>query len=166
MEKLAPPLKANPIHTDSWKKAVWLILPILALGSLLLAYKISLTQQTITKQTPVELLSTQTLEERDGLKVYLIGVTAAGGLVDFRVMITDAEKARLLLQDKANFPVLKIGDSGTILQVSADSQAQELNLESGGIIQLMYPNVNNIVKPGTPITVVFGNTYLEPIPAK
>jgi hypothetical protein len=30
----------------------------------------------------------------------------------------------------------------------------------------LYPNARNAVKPGTPVTIRFGNLNLEPIPAK
>lgn len=45
-------------------------------------------------------------ESRYGIQITQIGLTAAGGLVDFRFKVLDAAKARQLLGDPANAPVL------------------------------------------------------------
>ncbi len=49
-------------------------------------------------------ISQGTLEEKYGLRVNLIAVTAAGGFVDVRLKIVDGEKLKLLLADKNKFP--------------------------------------------------------------
>lgn len=110
-------------------------------------------------------LSADTLAEKYGLRVNLVAVTAAGGFVDLRLKIIDAEKAALLLQDKANFPVLYVADSNTTLQLAPDAQS-EIELKDDGNLYVMFPNSRNAVKPGTAVTVKFGNLNLEPISAK
>jgi hypothetical protein len=60
----------------------------------------------------LELITQQQLEERHGLKITLIAVTAAGGIVDFRYQVTDTTKVGLFLLNPDNSPVLMAMDSG------------------------------------------------------
>jgi hypothetical protein len=117
--------------------------------------------------TANQTISAQTLADEYGLKVNLVAVTAAGGLVDLRMQILDAEKARLLFQDTGDIPALQVeGYKGT-LTAPGESGNQLLNtLEDGNNIFLMFPNVGHAVRPGTPVTIVFGDVALEPIAAQ
>jgi hypothetical protein len=112
------------------------------------------------------LLSQSALEEQYGLRVNLIGVTAAGGMVDLRMKIVDGEKAKSLLQDKANFPVLYISKGHMTLNAPEDAKSQEIKFENDGNLFLLYPNTGNAVRRGARVIVVFGNTALEAIEAK
>jgi len=112
------------------------------------------------------LISQSTLEEQYGLRVSLIAVTAAGGLVDLRLKILDAEKARHLLRGSTDFPALVVDGIAAVLTASGDSQAQDLKLEDGGNVFVLFPNTQNAVKAGTPVGIVFGRIWLEPIMAK
>jgi hypothetical protein len=111
-------------------------------------------------------LSPSALEEQYGLRVSLIGMTAAGGMVDLRLKIVDGEKARALLQAKDNFPSLQLVKSGRTLSPSEDSKSQVIKFENGLSLFLMYPNAGNAVKSGATVTVRFGDIALEPIEVK
>ena len=107
------------------------------------------------------------LADQYGIRVNLIAVTAAGGLVDFRLKILDAEKARLLLQESSDVPALLVANGEAVLTAPEDSTGQLLNsLVDDGNIFLMYPNVGSAIKPGMPVTVQFGEIRLEPIQAQ
>lgn len=108
-------------------------------------------------------ISQQELEEKYGLRVMLMAVTGAGGFVDFRLKVLDTEKAGQLLNDPAKMPVLYIQESGWILKQPADEQTTVPKLEQDGLLLGLFPNSLNAVKPGTPITVIFGDLALEPI---
>ena len=110
-------------------------------------------------------LSQQALEEKYGLGVNLIAVTAAGGIVDLRLRIVDAEKAKALLNDQANFPTLRAGND-VVLQASQDIASQPIKFENGGNIFVLYPNVQNAVKSGDPVTILLGGIQVEAIQAK
>lgn len=117
--------------------------------------------------SPQSALSQSALEAQYGVRVNLLAVTAAGGLVDLRLKIVDAEKARLLLQESSDIPALLVGEDGAVLTAPEDSTGQLLNnLEDDGNIFLLYPNVGNVLKPGMSVTVQFGERYLEPIIAQ
>ena len=115
---------------------------------------------------PKTTISQSELADTYGLRVNLIAVTAAGGMVDVRFKMLDGAKARLLLQDKKNFPALYIASAAVTLNASPDAQAGEIKFEDGGNLFLMIPNSGGAVKPGTPVSVLFGDTILEPIEAK
>ncbi len=113
---------------------------------------------------PLPTLSQQALEQRYGLRVNLVAVTAAGGMVDLRLKFVDAQKVRLLLEDKANFPVLRV--DGRTLHPSAEDLARKLLFEDGADLFLLYPNAGGAVKPGMQVTLMFGGLILEPIEAR
>jgi hypothetical protein len=114
----------------------------------------------------VTVISQSNLEEKYGLHVNLVAVTAAGGMVDLRLKIINGEKAKSLLQDKKNFPALLVSNGNTQLNASEDTKSQSINFYDGGDLFLMFSNAGNAVKPGTPVTLLFGNTALDPINAR
>ncbi|MBP6469328.1 MAG: hypothetical protein KBE23_03625 [Chloroflexi bacterium] len=112
-------------------------------------------------------ISAQTLADEFGVRVNLIAVTAAGGLVDFRLKILDAEKAKLLFQDSGDAPRLLIGDGAAVLTAPEDSTSQLLGtLEDDGNVFLTFPNVGSVTKPGMSAIVEFGEIRLEPVTIK
>jgi hypothetical protein len=112
-----------------------------------------------------DLVSASELEEQYGLRVRLIGVTAGGGMIDFRLKILEPEKARQFLQNPANLPISMVTESGTKV-LAADSMEDDIKWEEGGVLFIMLPNSGGAIEPGTPVSVEFGNVQLEPVPAQ
>lgn len=110
-------------------------------------------------------LSQSALEETYGLQINLIAATAAGGFVDVRMRIMDGEKARRLLGDSKNFPAL-VTENGLRLNAPADARSQKIRFEDNSSLFVMYPNSGGAIRPGTPVTMLFGGTALEPIHAQ
>jgi len=146
----------------------------LALGSLLLGFLVVIgflvsrtVQQSWAASSGGDVITAQTLADEYGVRVNLIAVTAAGGLVDFRLKILDAEKAKLLFQDSGDAPRLLIGDGPTVLTAPEDSTSQLLGtLEDNGNVFLTFPNVGSVTQPGMSAIVEFGEIRLEPITIK
>ena len=111
-------------------------------------------------------VSQSELEEKYGIRVNLVAVTAIGGLVDVRLKFTNGAKAASLLQDPANFPVLKVSGTDVTLNMPEDNRPPEISFEDDGNLFLMYPNAGNAVKPGTEINIIFGDLQVEAIQAK
>ena len=88
----------------------------------------------------------------------LIAVTAAGGYVDFRFRVVDADKAAQLLQAE-NQPVLVAEDSGLTLKLSALPDQETLVLDR--VYFFLYPNAQNAIESGSLVTVVMGDLRLE-----
>ena len=123
------------------------------------------SQKGVVPTTQVETISFNMLEERYGLRVRLIGVTAAGGMIDFRLKIMDTEKAKQILTHPEKIPSLIIPESGVTLTAPANP-VQDLVLVDGGIYFILFGNKGGIVRPGTPVIVSFGEFQLEPLPAQ
>jgi hypothetical protein len=118
---------------------------------------------SLPKSTTV--ISQTALEQEYGLRVSLIGVTAAGGMVDVRLTIVDGEKAKSLLGDPKNYPSLFV-DERYFLHTSDDVTKQTIRYENGSRLFVLFPNSRGVVKPGTAVSLVFGNTAVEPIPSE
>ena len=136
---------------------------LLAVG--FLAYRAWSGRQESSAQPSTDFLSASELEARHGLAVRLIGVTAAGGMIDFRLKILDADKARRFLEDPAHLPRLVVAKSGEALMVS-EGLDEDVEFEDGGILFNFFPNDGGVVESGTPVIVEFGSIRLEPIEAQ
>ena len=112
------------------------------------------------------ILSTQDLEAEYGMRVSLVAVTAAGGLVDVRIKLVDPEKARILLEKPENFPTLWIDEAKVTLKVPKETSDQDIQYDPNATMFLLFANAGNAVKPGTPVAIVFGDVQLEPINAQ
>lgn len=125
----------------------------------------SLAQGPSEPQNAIEPLSADELESDFGLQVSLIGVTAGGGMIDFRLEVLDAEKAKKLLWDPARKPTLIAVKSG----IELTNPSMEENgpaLADGDIIFALFPNSGSAIRPGDELRVAFGTLHLEPMPAQ
>ena len=113
---------------------------------------------------PERIISAQTLEEEYGVRMMLVAVTAAGGLVDVRYRIIDPDKAVGLMEDGAIMPMVYVEENDVMLMPDSHMRTQKL------IADRMYfeliPNTQNAIQRGTTVTVAFGDLALEPIVAK
>ena len=82
--------------------------------------------------------------------------------MDLRLSILDGGKAKALLADQTNFPALLVG-SGVVLRASQDLASQPINFDTDSHIFVLYPNSQSVVKPGDPVTIVFGDLQVEAI---
>jgi hypothetical protein len=105
------------------------------------------------------------LEERYGIRITLIGVTAAGGMVDFRFRVLDANKAIALTKDHTLMPVLNVQNTDTRLAMPGGGM-HSMTLQDGKVYYILFGNPKGEVKPGTPISVAFGDMQLEAIQAQ
>lgn len=110
-------------------------------------------------------ISQNMLADKYGLKVSLIAVSAAGGKIDFRLRMLDAQKARLLLQDAQNFPVL-VAANGKILSLDADSKPDSIDFIQNRNLLYLYANSSGVITPGAPVIIRFGNIELDPVVSK
>jgi hypothetical protein len=137
-----------------------IIVLFVALASVFVYY---LSTQNAAASRPETLITQAALEKQYGLRVNLVAVTAAGGMVDLRLKLLDGDKARTLLQEKNNFPILHLDQGNITLNPSEDAKSRDITFEDNGNLFLLYPNAGNAVKPGSSITVRFGDIALEPI---
>jgi len=103
------------------------------------------------------------LQEKYGLHVSLVAVTAGGGMVDVRLKFLEGAKARNLLQNAASFPTVWVPGKDVTLQMSEADRPQKIKFDDNGNLFLLYPNAGSAVKSGDMVTLVFGDVQLEPI---
>ncbi len=105
------------------------------------------------------------IEERWGIRITQIGVIADGGLLDFRFIVVDPDKALAMLDDPKNLPALIAEDSHAVV-TSAALMAHKNALNAGRTYFLLYRNTGGAIKRGTSVSVVIGDLRLEHIVAK
>jgi len=150
--------------TSSGKPVIIVVLFVIMVVLVRYGYNTFKAVQAASNQTGSTTVTTSELEEKYGLRIQLLAVTAAGGLVDLRLQIVDAEKAKVFLSDHTNIPVLRV--QGIVLQTSENAAVQDIQFEDGKSIFIMYPNAGNVLKSGDPVNIVFGNVQLETIQSK
>lgn len=100
------------------------------------------------------------LAARQGVDVNLVAVTAAGGLVELRVQVTDPDKADVALRDPSQRPVIISEKTGETLVMSSPPHHRD-ELELGGQYYFLLANAHNAVHKGALVTLVLGDSRLE-----
>jgi hypothetical protein len=113
----------------------------------------------------VRTLSPASFEQRHGIRLVRVAVTAAGGMVDLRLVVTDQDKARALLADPAHGPRL-VADGGRRILSAPHRLAHGLSVRQGAGSFLLYPNVAGAVRPGSRLLVAFGDVRVGPLVAR
>ena len=101
------------------------------------------------------------LEVRYGIQIAQLGLTASGGLVDVRFKVLDAAKARSLLTNPANAPMLMAGDKPPLMP--PHHALRGAKFVQGQVFYILYPNLRGAVQPGAEVTVAMGEARLGPV---
>jgi uncharacterized protein YjeT (DUF2065 family) len=104
-------------------------------------------------------------EEKYGVRITMLAVTADGGMVDFRYVILDPDKARTFAIDANTTPILYPQTGKTILSETAPMPHKEFQ-RAGVTNFLLYHNTYGSIKPRTYVTVVLGSIKLERVPVR
>lgn len=142
-----------------------MVVIVISLLAITFGYNVFRAHQSGYLPEGTTVISQATLEQKYGLRVNLVAVTAAGGLVDVRFRIIDGDKAKALLGDPKNFPTLMAG-SGVILRASQEFAKQEIKFDKDSNLFIIFSNPQSLVRPGTSVSILFGNTAIEPIPSR
>jgi hypothetical protein len=105
-------------------------------------------------------VSGQEMAARHGIDVTLIAVTAAGGLVELRLQVTDPDKADAILYDESVRPVIVSEDTGATLVMSTPPHHHG-ELQLGGSYFFLLANAHNAIAVGSDVTLVVGDSRLE-----
>jgi hypothetical protein len=100
------------------------------------------------------------VEDRYGVQVTLVALTAANGLIDCRFRITDLAKAAFLL-NADTMPLLIVEKSNTVIQIHEPIDQPALIQDR--VYSVIYPNVQNALEPGDQVSLVIGDLRLEHI---
>jgi len=112
-----------------------------------------------------EMPHSEAIEQRWGVRVTQIGVSADGGLLDFRYLVLNSEKALSMLENVQNQPQLISEASGDVL--TARIQMTKLHdLRVGETYFVLFYNAQGQVKPGTQVSVKIGDLQLDHVVVK
>ena len=112
------------------------------------------------------LVTADGLAARYGIKVSMIAVVAAGGLIEFRYQVVDPDKADPLRHDVGLLPAMVVEDSGVTLALSSTPGHHSSETTLGGTYFILFPNARNAIRRGSLVTVVIGEVRLEHIVAQ
>lgn len=110
------------------------------------------------------LVTAEGMAARYGIDVNLIGVTAAGGLIEFRYQVVDPDKADQMMQDATLLPIVVVEDTGATMVIPRPHHAVDPQL--GATYFFLFANAHNAIHAGSRLTLVMGDTRLEHIEAR
>ncbi len=113
------------------------------------------------KHTISKTVSKAVLEKDYGIRLTLVAVTAAGGIVDLRFKVLDLNKAKTLLSDEHSMPMVMIGDNNEMLRGPAMMHGH--NYKNGGAYFFHFANGGGVVKRGTYVRPMIGTVQIEPV---
>ncbi|MEW6585203.1 MAG: hypothetical protein AB1442_06280 [Nitrospirota bacterium] len=106
----------------------------------------------------------QKIEEKWGIQIKSVRLSAAGYMVDFRYHVTDSDKASAILRRQQKAALID-QDSGTELGVPrtrlGPMRQTAVKPAADRDYFIFFGNKNGVVKPGDKVTVVIGDFKLE-----
>jgi len=115
------------------------------------------TNPALAHSSPV---TPEELEATYGVRIDVIGLLAAGGLVELRFQVTDKDKAAALFGGGDGAPQLAVESTTKVLR-SASGMAHKLTLLDGASYFLLYGNPGNIVHAGMQVAFVLNKVRLD-----
>ncbi len=119
---------------------------------------------TSKKQVAEGVVNTESIEERWGIQIAGIRLTAAGFMLDFRYRVIDPEKAAPLFNRKTK-PYLIHQASGAEFAVPNPPKTGPLRTsnppQEERVYWMFFGNPGRYVKPGDKVTVVIGGFKAE-----
>ncbi|MCJ7711328.1 MAG: hypothetical protein MUQ32_10940 [Chloroflexi bacterium] len=139
------------------------ILPVAVAAGL--TFKAIPSDDRAANAAAARVVSAADMESEYGVRVNLVAVTAAGGLVDVRFTVVDKDKAEHIFHDAASMPDLLVEASGAVLS-APKPMAHKLVLLDGATYFILFPNSGGVIQAGTGVSVVVDGIRLEPIAAQ
>jgi hypothetical protein len=127
-------------------------------------------QTSVSAQAAAQILqsgqipSSPEIEAEWGIRPVMVALTAANGMIDFRFQILDVDKATNMHAKLESLPYFITADGKKI--ALSELMGHHPNFEVGRTYYILYPNLQNTIKPNTLVTVVIGNLKLENVPVR
>jgi hypothetical protein len=149
----------NTTHTLSRKTLVLLVTVGLVAAGAFVAWRMVNPSQAATMTSAEQVTA---IEDKYGVRITLVALTADQGLVDLRYLITDPDKASDMMASYSTLPVIIAEDSGAVINLTRSGQHQH-RLRIGQMFYTLYYNSKGALKPGSLATVQFGQLRIEHI---
>lgn len=157
-------LASEPSRPRRWRIS-WIVPVIVLLGLIGSVYALRTWPSGQPVRHPVAVPASPAIEDKWGVRVSMVGVTADGGMVDVRFTVVDTDKALEMFTGTRNLPVLVAEDSGMVLN-STSQMAHKHTLRPGETYFLLYRNTRGAIKSGTPVTLAFKTMRLKHVTAE
>lgn len=156
-------------RSPSHRRLPWLaVIAGVLVVPLALAFGITWTAPGLAgaaRAADAQVVSAADMEQEYGIKVTLVAVIAAGGLIDLRFTVVDKGKAEHFLHDSATLPALYVESSGAVLRTSR-AKAHKMTVLDGASYFVLYPNSGGAIQAGTGVSVVIEGIRLAPVAAQ
>jgi len=110
--------------------------------------------QTQTLPKPAPLVSAAGLAQKDGVRISQLAVTGAGGLIDLRYQVLDADKAAII---HVGTPLMVDEHTGVVVNQLLMGHQHKGTLHAGQTYYLVFLNPGNLVRQGARMTVQLGD---------
>lgn len=160
MTAAAPRTTGRARHWRAW--AVIVLVLTVAIG---LAVRATVSSSADVR-SGTDAVTAQEFAAYTGINMSLLGVTAQGGMIEFRYQVVDPDKASLLLHQDDRRPVLVDEDSGATLAMLSRPHNHKADLKAGGTYFFMMANSHNALHDGSKVTVIVGDVRLEHLVAR
>ena len=102
-------------------------------------------------------------EAKTGLRVVLVALTGADGLIDLRYQVIDPDLARIVHESP---PQLLDEDSGVLIATLFMGHAHSGDPKAGYTYPMIFVNEHGLVQRGAAVAVVIGDFVLEHVPVQ
>ena len=102
------------------------------------------------------------IEDRYGIRLTFVGLTARDGFIDVRYRVIDAEKAVDFGHYTETTPYIIAEDSGEKITVT-EMGLHNHRMQPGLIFHVMYRNTANAIEHGRPVTIQVGDMAIKHI---
>ena len=109
------------------------------------------SQPAVVKIPPI--VSAAALEQKNGVRITHVAITGAGGLVDVRYQVVDADKAAVIHEIA---PVLVDETTGAVVDQLFMGHQHRGVMHAGQTYYLIFQNPGNLLQRGTRVTAVLG----------
>ena len=116
------------------------------------------------KDIGTKVQSSSNIEEKWGVKIVSIRLTAAGKMLDYRFRVVDPDKAMALMKrgDNAYLIDQATGKKMPVPRTKVGPMRQTGSKPKKGFVYpILFTNLGRIVKPGSKVTVVLGDFRVE-----
>jgi len=159
-------MTASPVHLRRAQAiplafVVGAVLVVVAVAALVAFGALTRQAGSASVQVPLN----PAIEAKWGIRVSQVAVTADGGLVDFRFVVLDPDKASEMMSNVDNLPVLRPDGSQSLIN-SAAQMTDTHNLRAGQTYFLLYRNSAGALRSGHQVSVLFGDLAIEHVPVR
>jgi hypothetical protein len=152
------------VRRRTWLAAIMgaIVLPVAVAAGLSIA---ATTDIFVPNPADARVVSASEFEQQYGIKVNLVAVSAAGGMIDMRFTVTDRQKAEYLLHDETTEPALYVESNGAVIRAPTGMR-HKVTILDGGSYFILYANPGGAIQAGTPVSVVINDVRIAPIKAQ